>query len=69
MFLGGVKNLLKIKLALTQINISKHLMMIDINKGSMRLIPNDLRIQRYPKSFQFYDFIINYIKSNINPQI
>ena len=41
---------------------------MDINQGMQVSIPADLRMGNYPKSFQFYDFIINYIKKEVSSE-
>jgi hypothetical protein len=51
MFLGCVHGLLYIKLRITQIEMQKDLMAININANQMIHIPEELRITAYPRSF------------------
>ena len=69
MFLGCVHGLLYIKMRITQIEMQKDLMAININSNQLVDIPHELRITVYPRSFQFYDFIIGHMKRNISDQL
>ena len=44
-----------------RIDLAKRLFIMDIEEGSEVYIPNDLRNDKLPMSFQFYDPIMNIV--------
>jgi hypothetical protein len=68
-FLGCIHGLLYVKLRVTQIEMQKDLMAIMINSNCMIHIPHELRITSYPRSFQFYDFVLAHLRNNVSDEL
>ena len=54
-------SLLFILLLLKRIELSKEMLILDIDNRNWTVIPPDLSQERLPASFRFYDFVINHI--------
>lgn len=66
-YFNCLKGTLYIKSKLMVIDISKKLFLNELERGVDVAIPMELQNQRYPMSCRYYDFIIDFAKSNINP--
>lgn len=56
--------LLYIQLLLKRIDLSKQMLILNIDNKSWTSIPPDLSQVNHPASFRFYDFLINHIQEN-----
>lgn len=59
---------LYLKLLKERIDISKRLLVHEVELGNPTLVNADCTLDRLPQSFRYYDFILNYIKENMSPQ-
>lgn len=58
------KGILYVKLALKRIELCKKIFLIDIDRNEYVYLHGDLSQKQWPVSFQYYDFIINFIDDN-----
>jgi hypothetical protein len=56
---------LVVRLLLKRIELSKALLLLELENGQETLIPPDLGVAGLPKSFRYYTFLLNYIKEHI----
>ena len=63
-----IKGYTYIEIYLRKIQIEKEIFVAKIEQGKEVFIPKDLRVNTYPKSFMFYDFILRLIHENISTE-
>jgi len=51
---------------LARIELSKKLFLVDLETGQETFISGDCDQTKLPKSFQFYDCLINYVQENMS---
>ena len=64
MYIMAVDRILYIKLRLKQIQLVKEIFIQDLEAGLEVYIPNELKIQHLPLSYQFYDSTFNLINES-----
>jgi hypothetical protein len=60
-----LQGILAVKLMLTRIRLSKKLFLAEVEMGQETLIKGDVSQDGLPRSFRYYDFVLNYVKENI----
>lgn len=54
---------LYLKLILKRIDLSKDMLMLDVEDGKEAFLSKDLNVEKLPYSFRYYDFLLNYVSS------
>ena len=68
MSIGALDKILFLKMKLKQIQLTKELFLFDIEHSSEVYIPDELRQDELPKSYLYYDFLINFLQDNVSWQ-
>ena len=62
------RGMLYIRFLQEKIRISKKLFLIELELGEETLICKDMQLEHLPKSYHYYDGILNYIKESISKE-
>ena len=70
MFIGLklVSGILYLKFLSERVKISKRVFVLNVELGYETFIPPDLSQDSLPKSFRYYDCILNYVTENMKPE-
>jgi hypothetical protein len=63
---GLAKGSLYILLLMKRIDVSKDILMLEVEDGLEVFLQSDLNLEKLPYSFRYYDFLINYIKEKLS---
>ena len=60
LFLKAVKGVMFIKCMIAKIEVCKQLYILELEQGADVYLNQELCVDQYPLSYQYYDFILNY---------
>ena len=64
--LKAVRKMLFIKIKLKVISLAKEIFILDINLGNKIYVPKEININKFPSSYRYYDFILQFIQEYIS---